>query len=293
MEWYRQDHSLRQQHQPPGGNLSRRHCRRWSGIRQCRGYRADGSSSAALPFTIVEAALFFPQVAVGGAYNTVFTIMNTGANGAIGNLTLTDQQGDPFVVNASTVPPMTGSVIPFAIPPGGVRIFALTASDPGDPVKAGWARINSDVNTLAGVATFQTAQGNVLSSMAGVLPASLTNAVTIPVDNQAASGRRTGFAVANPGSTSLNISILVMDENGVQMGTAISPMELNPLPPHRQAARFLDQYVPQTATFKGSMILLSQNPSELFVSVALTISQGLTAEGVMSVIPVILGPVIQ
>ncbi len=251
-----------------------------------------GASSASLPFTIVEAALFFPQVVVGGAYNTVFTVLNTGTGAAIGNLTLTDQQGNPFIVNASSIPPVAGSIIPFSIPPGGVRIFRLTAVNPGDPVKAGWARINSDVNTLTGVATFQTAQGNVLTSMAGVLPALMSNLATIPVDNEAASGRRTGFAVANPGNTAMNISILILDENGVQTGT-VSPAELNPLLPHSQAARFLDQYAPQTATFKGSMILFCQNPSDLFVSVALILSQGLTGEGVMSVVPVITGPVIQ
>jgi hypothetical protein len=245
------------------------------------------ATSNALTFAVREPTIYFPQFAVGGNFTTVFTIMNTGTEADSGTLILTDQTGNPLVVTASTVPATAGSIIPIEVPARGVKILTLTALVPG-PVKAGWARITSTKNLLTGVATFKTTSQGVLNSAAGVLPAQLTTSAMIPIDNDASVGRGTGFAIANPGNSDINVSIIVLDEFGVQVGNALSPAELNPLNPHKQVARYLfeNNYLPQTATFKGSIILLSGDP---FVSVALSTSPGLGPDSVMSVIPVIIG----
>jgi hypothetical protein len=247
------------------------------------------TTSNALTFTVREPTLYFPQFAVGGNFTTIFTIINTGLDSDSGWLTLTDQAGNPFFVTASTVPPTTDFVFQIAVPARGVKILTLTSPTPG-PVQAGWARITSAKNLLTGVATFTTTTQGVLNSAAGVLPAQLTHSATIPVDNAENVGRATGFAVANPGDSNINISIVVLDESGFQVGDIISPPELNPLGPHKQVARYLHQYRSQAATFKGSMILSS---GDSFVSVALSTIPGLGPDSVMSVIPVILGSIIQ
>jgi hypothetical protein len=50
---------------------------------------------------LASASSFFPQVVVGGGYTTIFTITNTGATAATGNVTLTDQSAIPFLVNGT------------------------------------------------------------------------------------------------------------------------------------------------------------------------------------------------
>jgi hypothetical protein len=54
-------------------------------------------------------------------------------------------------------------------------------------------------------------------------------------------------------------------------------------------ARFLDEFSNQYVTFNGSMIIVGDSIGDEFVSIALLINQGPTGQGLMSVIPVILG----
>ena len=255
----------------------------------------EGGSSGSLSFVIKDVAMFFPQIAVGGGYTTVITLMNPGLEGDNGTVKFTDKDGNPMVVDASTVPPTTASTVSVSVPAGGIRIFTIRPVNATDPVKTGWARVDTSRQLLSGVSTFQTKQGTLLTSVAGVLPAELTVSATIPVDNDgtAGIGRRTGFAVANPSNADITVQIIVLDDNGVQVGNPISPPELNPLRARRQIARFLDEYAPQLTTFRGSMVLVAQGSTEEFVAVALSISQGPTSLGLMSVIPVVTGPAIR
>jgi hypothetical protein len=246
-----------------------------------------GGTSAAKTFTISEfSSFYFPQVAVDGGYTTIITILNTGSESDHGFLTLTDQSGNPFTVTATPTSgaAVTNSVIPISVPAGGVRIFTLTTPGPGGATpKAGWARLDAANNLLSGVAAFQTMQGAVLTSIAGVLPAVPENSVTIPVDNNLVIGRRTGFAIANPDTDTLNYRIIVQDAEGSQVG---DPIRLS-LEAHKQIARFLDEFVSLGAGFKGSMTIVGDSLGDEFVSVALLLNPGPTAQGLMSVIPVI------
>jgi hypothetical protein len=232
--------------------------------------------------------IYFPQVAVGGAYSTSITVLNTGTQDAIGSLTLTDQSGNPLSVSGaeSNNPPVTATTFSFVIPAGGSRMYTFNTSDPGGAVKSGWARIDSSSNMLTGVATFQTTEDNALTSMAGVLPTQPAHEVTIPIDNDAGAGRRTGFALANGGADNINVRIMVLGENGNQIDT-ISPPQLNPLGPGQQVAKFLDEFLPDLATFKGSVQLVGQGAGDRFESVALQFTPGLTGLGLMTVVPII------
>jgi len=248
-----------------------------------------GGVSESRIFTISQyASEYFPQVAVDAGYSTIFTILNVGTDGDSGFLTLTDQTGNPLIVTCtrSGAAPETGSSFPISIPAGGIDILTLSA--PGTPTaipKVGWGRIDSTGGLLTGVGAFQTRQGSLLTSIAGVLPAQLDTYVTIPVDNDAAVGRRTGFAVANPGPNTVHLQILVIDRNGNQVGNPI-PLTLGP---RQHLARFLDEFSTQVATFAGSMNILGEGVADEFVAIALLINPGPTSQGLMSVIPVIRG----
>jgi hypothetical protein len=247
-----------------------------------------GAISDSQRFIVTQAStLYFPQVAVGGGYTTIFTLVNNGTQSTSGTLTVTGQGGNPFLVDAAD---SSGNAIPassfsFSIPGGGTQTITVTAPNPGDPVMSGWAHVDSDSSSLTGEATFETSQGSVLTSVAGVLPAQPANSVTIPVDDDAGTGRRTGIAVANPTANAVNVQLMVLDENGVVVDS-ISPPQLNPLAPGRQIAWFLDEFLPQRSTFKGSLILAGNSPDDQFVSMALLISPGLTSQGLMSAFPV-------
>jgi hypothetical protein len=231
---------------------------------------------------------YFPQVAVGGPYSTTITVLNAGTREAVGSLTLNDQSGNALTVSGaeSDNPPVIAATFTFVIPAGGSRMYTFTAVDPSAPVMSGWARVDSDSNMVTGVATFQTTENNMLTSIAGVLPTEPAPAAVIPIDNDAAGGRRTGFALANGGLAGVNVQIVVLDENGNQVD-AISPPQLNPLGPGQQIAKFLDEFMPGLATFRGSIKLVGQGAFDQFESLALQLTPGPTGLGLMTVVPVI------
>jgi hypothetical protein len=174
-----------------------------------------------------------------------------------------------------------GPSIALSINAGGTQFITAGPAVAGDPTtKAGWARVESDGGTLGGVATFQYAPGGSLSTIAGVLASNAVQFATIPVDNDDGARRYTGFAVANPGSTSLTVRIVPVDVNGnVVPGLTLS----RTLGPSAQLATFLHQEwnAPAALTFKGSVVLLAP-AGQSFAVVALVQNQGL-----LTAVPVI------
>lgn len=99
--------------------------------------------------------LFFPQVAVGGGFSTSFAVTNTGATVSAGNLTLTDQQGNPLTVSGeltdssgTTQNATTGSAFAFTVPAGGTIFLSASGPTPTSPTKAGWASLTSSGGSL-------------------------------------------------------------------------------------------------------------------------------------------------
>ena len=244
------------------------------------------------PIGAATTTALFAQVAVGGGYSTVFTFVNTGGTRVDGNLILTSFDGTPLNVTLSLASPNPGlsnlddrvsaSSTSISIPPGGTKF--VTASGAGTTVN-GWGRVESDGGTLGGVATFQFTSGGVVQTVAGVLSSAPVDVATIPVDNDAAQGRQTGFAVANATSSSVNVKIVVIDENGNIVDSA-SPPELNPLGPRKQLAKFLNEVFPARSTMKGSMVLIPNTPGAIAV-VALVLVQQPAGGFLLTTIPVI------
>ena len=219
----------------------------------------------------------FAQVAFGQGYTTVFSFLNTGATATTGNLILTDNNGHALNASFSSpgLPSAAGSSFALSVPSGGSQVVIADALSPAtDPISVGWGRVESSGGTLGGVATFQFSIGGVLSTIVGVLSATATNLATIPVDDDHSQNRDTGYAIANPGTTPMNIKIVLVHPDGTIHQTLFPPA-LNPLPPGGHVATFIWQDLnDQFLLFRGSMVMIEQ-ASLPFSVVALVLNQGL------------------
>jgi hypothetical protein len=228
------------------------------------------------PIGVNTTTALFAQVAIGGGYTTVFTLMNTGTGDLGGVLVLTGANGNPLNAKFSEPPaaPITASSIDITpIHSGGTRFITAGPVNPGDATTTGWGRIESSGGTIGGVGTFEFTQAGKLTTIAGVLAGSTLNVATVPVDNDGAQNRFTGYAIANDSNANINVKIVVVNANGAPVQTLNLP-QLNPLGPRQQTARFLHQDVPSLLTFQGSMVLIGQGGSR-FSIVALVLDQGL------------------
>jgi len=228
------------------------------------------------PIGINTTTALFSQVAIGGGYKTVFTLLNTGGTDLSGILILTAGNGSPMHVTFTDPPaaPATGSSVDIGpIRSGGTKFITASPVNPGDATVTGWARVESSGGTVGGVGTFELTQAGKLTTIAGVLAGGTTNVATVPIDNNEALNRFTGYAIANPSSQNINVKIVVVDVNGSTVHTLNLP-QLNPLGPGQQIARFLHQDLSSLLTFQGSMVLIGQAGSQFSV-VALVVDQGL------------------
>jgi sugar lactone lactonase YvrE len=228
---------------------------------------------------------FFPQVAVGGGYSTIFTVTNTGLNTATGYLVLSDPHGDPLLVNGTvtnasgiTQSPQPGYSFPLEVPSGGTVFLSATGLMAGDHVKVGWAQLGSNGGTLTAVATYEYAVGSLTQTMVGVLQSQPLQYATIPVDNDASLGKQTAYAMANPGSQTIVVKLALVSQEGTVVDDSISVM----LGPGEQIAKYLSEQLGRT-TFRGSLVLRGQNGAS-FIAVPMLDKQGL-----LTAIPLISG----
>ena len=247
---------------------------------------SDTSNNRVRRVTWVAAvSAFFPQVAVGGGFTTLFTITNTGATVASAILTLTDQQGNPLTVSgimdvSGTTPPALSSSS-FALPVviGGTVFLTASAVTTSSPLKVGWAQIDSTGGTLAAVATYEYAIGSATQSMTGVLQSQALQYMTIPVDNDSSQNKQTAYAIANPSGQTIAIKLALVGQDGIVVDDSVTIT----LTPGQQISRYLWQDLPARTNFKGSLVLRGQNGAT-FAALAL-----IDKQGIYTVIPLISG----
>jgi thermitase len=223
---------------------------------------------------------YFAQVAVGGGATTTFTFMNTGAAAAAGSLALTGNDGTPLSVifSSSGQADTAASSFPINIPSGGTLTVTARAIDTASATVAGWGRVESSGGSVSGVATFQLAEGNKLTTIAGVLAAAATSAAGIPLNDDISQGLgigySTGYAIANPGDEDVNVTVTMLNSDGSFYRT-ISPEGLNPLKPGWHVARFLwEDLGDDHFNFQGSMVL-TESSGKAFCVVALVMNRKL------------------
>jgi hypothetical protein len=227
--------------------------------------------------------IYFAQVAVGGGYNTVFTLMNTGSTAVNGTLFVTDSNGNPFNINLTepSAPVSAGGQIDAVgsnfpvgpIAPGGTKFYTAAAVNSTDPVKNGWARVQNIGGSLNGVATFAVTSGGAITTIAGVLSSQLVNVATIPIEDNVNQNRFTGYAVANPGTSNITVKVVIVNDTGTVRIPDLNVRALNPLGGGMQVARFFFQdSIP--AVFRGSAVLIGQGNAQ-FACVALVLQGSL------------------
>lgn len=231
------------------------------------------------PLVTQPITALFAHLAFGQGFTTLFTLLNTGSTPVVGSLILTGQDGTPL--NASLTGATESALAPaheavsanstaISIPPGGVRFVTASAVNPDDPLKSGWARLESTGGTPTGVSTFQLTSDGRLASIAGVLASDTVENATVPIDDDVPAERMTGYAVANPGSEAITIKAVTLKEDGTA-GAALQSIILGP---GQQKAQFVFQDPAASSVFKGSLVLMGQN-GQKFAVVALVQNQGL------------------
>ncbi len=265
----------------PGGRVAENLNSVWSVYDLPRDSPAfDVQGSAKHPFTS-----FFPQVAVGGGYSTLFTVTNTGSTSASGSLILTDPQGNPLMVYGTitdssgiTEPASAGDSFAVTVPVGGTVFLRATGLDVDSATKTGWGQLESTGGVLTGVATYEYVLDSKIQTTVGVLQSQTLQYATIPVDNDSSQNKQIAYAIANPSSQTIAIKLALVGQDGVVVDDSVTVT----LGPGEQIARYLWRETAR-ANFKGSLVLRGQAGAR-FIAVALLDTQGL-----LTAVPLIAG----
>jgi sugar lactone lactonase YvrE len=233
----------------------------------------------------VSDMLFFPQVAVGGGYTTIFTVTNTGATVATGILRLTGKMGEPFVVKAAVIdssgvtqPSFSGSAFPLTIPSGGTVFLSAVGLTASSLVQTGWGQLESAGGSLSAVASYENVVAGIMQTTVGILHSQIVPYATMPVDNDSTHGKEIVYAIANPGSQAISIKLALVGQDGVVVDDRMTVT----LGPGEQRASYFWQDLGR-ALFKGSLVLRGQGGAT-FIVLGLLYKQNL-----LTAIPVILG----
>jgi hypothetical protein len=211
-------------------------------------------------------AHYFGHVALGGGWNVVFSLVNTGATTVNGTLTLTGQDGSPLDARIDGLVGASFRLEP--MPPGGVRRLLAEPLSATDPLRFGWARLENVGESVTITATYLHMQEGVLKTLSSVPSSRMVTSATIPVYNDLAAERFVGFAVANPNASPITLRLVTLNESGTVEDGPVTPGQLI-LPPNGQTMIFLHEILTNRTTFTGSIVLSAQEAPRRFVATAL------------------------
>jgi hypothetical protein len=223
----------------------------------------------------LKADIFFPQIAAGGGYVTVVTLIHSdarsGAAPAAGTLRFFNPDGTPRTVN--TVEMGSGSQFNVNIPAGGIRIVTVTSTDTTTAVGA--ARFDISGVSVGGVATFSSGP-----AVVGVLTATPTMVGYIPLTTKA--GFTNGVALQNTGTVPLNLRFRLVNSDG-SINQISAPPEVNPLPVNGQYARLVGPEMGFTnAVNPNSSLEISVQGGGTFAALPLVIGNGYISSSAMA-----------
>jgi hypothetical protein len=205
-----------------------------------------------------QSTLYFPQIADGIQGNdlgwaTAIALTNTAAIGtatASGTITFTQDNGTPLnllLVDEQERPLANGNSVSFEISGGQTRFF-LTGRFTGaiSALKTGYATVTS-TQPLAGSAIFIQALAAKQIGEASVFAAAPLTRQTCGVLK--GPGLDTGVAVANPGTSTANVTFQLLNTDGVIIATATRNLEAR-----NHTAFFTRELFPNApAAFYGSL----------------------------------------
>ena len=192
---------------PPGGRIS------------VLGLRANGAALTSLPVlaNVGTTGGTMAQVASGGGWETIFTLVNTGATPA--NATLRFFADDGSALPLPLKFPQSGttareSSVSRAIPAGATLVIVTQGQNSGNSV-AGWAQLTTD-GQVAGFAIFQ----NTAAEQEAVVPLEIRNANAYALAFDNTDGLMTGLALANLSSRAESVPVFLRDDTGASLGLA-------------------------------------------------------------------------
>ena len=143
--------------------------------------------------------------------------------------------------------------------------------DDRTPVQSGYAVVTPSTTSGTGLVVFETfgwrRGGDAGTPQAGVLPPGLTTNAVMFVDSKGKLSKNLGLAMVNPNSSNVNVSMLLRDSNGSQLGAT----KIVNIPSHQQVVTFVTQIfagqpsIPRDVT--GTLAITSAGSPNLPVSV--------------------------
>lgn len=206
---------------------------------------------------------YFPQVAVGAGWRTTIFLSNATASPATATLVFTGNDGGPFYNNwvdeGGNNLSNGSSTFTVNLNSGESRKY-VSLDD--HPLVSGYAMVTANASVL-GAAMFSLLDGG------GNVTAEAGVPMAIPLGKQAVfvdttNGFRTGVAIANPNSGSLEVHFELLSDTGALLTSTIQT-----LPPLAHVALFTDQLFPGVGPMVGRLQYWCMNP---MVSVALRFS---------------------
>jgi hypothetical protein len=212
-----------------------------------------------------QTTFFYPHVINGllGIVTWRTTILLTNpstSTTAVGAITFTKDNTD-LIASGSTWPvaltdennfTMTSSVFTFTLPPGATRKW-VTSSTGG--LISGFANVTTNVGTVTGTAIFSEFDfnGNLIGE-AGLPAASPVLRQSILVDTLAKYG--VGVAYANPGTSTANVSLTLIDNAGAVVAGPVSLL----MGSFNHTQGFVNQFFPSAVPLVGTMQITSSTP---------------------------------
>ena len=133
--------------------------------------------------------------------------------------------------------------------------------DDDGPIQVGYGVVTPIAVTTSGTLvvfeTFGLRHGSE-TTQAGVIPSGMTTSAIMFVQSSGRLSRNLGVAIVNAGSSSVNVTMTLSNEEGTQLGTAVVPV-----PARQQVSKFVtelfsDQSVPSDVT--GTLSITSTDP---------------------------------
>jgi sugar lactone lactonase YvrE len=219
---------------------------------------------------------YFPQVAVGNGYSTLFVITNSGSMKASGTLKLMDPEGNPFSITGTLSTStgairstLSGSVFPLSVSAGETIFLAASAIGPDTQVKVGWGQLESTAGLLAGTASYEYFDGSTLKAVIDTLQSPLLQSATIAVDYESSQDKQVAYAIANPSGRSIAIKLSLAEGDGRISGDTVHLT----LGPKQHIANYLWRHL-APIDFKGSLVLEGQGGAN-FIAVAFLDNQSI------------------
>jgi hypothetical protein len=218
-------------------------------------------------------AVNFPHFADGGGWFTQLVLTNPGDSTITGSVQFLDPQGMPALLK---IPGQAGSTFTYSIPPRSSRTWQ-TAGD-ADPIATGSVLATPDTGTAApvGVSIFSFRINGVTVTEAGVPASPASTAFRVYAETQGSfpdiGSIQSGFAIVNPTSSTVGITLELDQLDGTSMGLTGSFA----IPPGSQKALLLNQLPGLAAgptSFQGELRLKTTGGSVSVVGLRLRINE--------------------